>query len=40
MIDQKVIEEGAKPEFGYGVEIGERLQAAKKDCAEVSALSS
>ena len=29
-IDQ-TIEEGAKPEFGYGIEIGERLQAAKKD---------
>src|SRR5205823_11954553 len=30
------IEERAKPEFGYRVEIGERLHAAKKNCCGLS----
>src|SRR3981081_1493687 len=28
----EAIEERAKPKFGYGVEIGERLQPGKKNC--------
>ena len=28
----EAIEEGAKPKFRYGVEVGERVHAAKKNC--------
>src|SRR5437016_14638546 len=34
-IDQ-TIEERAKPKFGYRVEVGERLHAAKKNCCGLS----
>src|SRR5437870_9000969 len=32
----ETIEEGAKPEFGYGIEIVERVHAAKKNCCGLS----
>src|SRR3981081_4234110 len=32
----ETIEERTKPKFGYGVEIGERLHSAKKDCCGLS----
>ena len=31
----ETIEERAKPKFGYGVEIGERVHTAKKNCADL-----
>jgi hypothetical protein len=34
----ETIEEGAKPKFGYGVEIGERVHAAKKNCCGLSVI--
>src|SRR5256884_5274949 len=34
----EAIEEGAKPKFGYGVEVGERVHAAKKNCCGLSVI--
>src|SRR5439155_20012047 len=35
---EKSVEEGAEPEFRDGIEIGERLYASKKNCAELRAI--
>jgi hypothetical protein len=32
----ETIEESAKSKFGYGIEIGERVHAAKKNCGGLS----
>jgi hypothetical protein len=34
----ETVEEGAKPELRHGIEIGERLYAAKKNCAKLGTL--
>src|SRR6266436_7207689 len=35
---QETVEKRAEPEFRYRIEIGERLYAAKKNCAELRAI--